>query len=251
MRYAILSDIHSNLEALSAVLSDLATQRIDRYLCLGDLVGYGADPARCLARLQGIGAVSVCGNHDWACVGKVDVRSFNSLARQAVEWTRDRLSVGELDLLRRLSPVLTEGPLTLVHGTLKSPERFEYLVDLAQAVETVTLCRTPYCAVGHTHVPLYFEYDLDRQRIGRVVSKEAELRAIVLPPASSNMRCVVNPGSIGQPRDGDPRACVAILDEEQRSYTVRHVPYDIPSAQRKILEAGLPPFLAERLAVGR
>ena len=117
MRYAILSDIHSNLEALTAVLDQLGGERIDRYLCLGDLIGYGADPEACLERLRSVEVVSVCGNHEWACLGKLDPRWFNEAARAAVLWTRDRLNFTDLDYLRRLPLTLTEEPYTLVHST--------------------------------------------------------------------------------------------------------------------------------------
>lgn len=250
MRYAILSDIHSNLEALTAVLNDLATQHIDRYLCLGDVVGYGADPEACVGRLRAYQAISVCGNHEWACLGKLDVRWFSEAARAAIIWTRDRLSFSDLDDLRRWPLTVTEEALTLVHGTLSHPDRFEYLIDLAHAIDTARACQTTYCFVGHTHVPLLFEYDAQGRRVARILSLAQELAQVQLtePPT---MRYVINPGSVGQPRDGDPRASVAILDTEAQRLAIRRVTYDIASAQRKIREAGLPEFLAQRLAVGR
>ncbi|MBI3087450.1 MAG: metallophosphoesterase family protein [Candidatus Omnitrophica bacterium] len=247
----MLSDIHGNFEALTAVLDHLAVERIDRYVCLGDLVGYGADPEACLSRLQGCQAVSVAGNHDWACVGKLDVQWFNELARQAVLWTRERLGFTDLEYLRRLPLVATEGPLTLVHGTLSHPDRFEYLADLAQAVDTVRAGRTAYCLAGHTHVPFVFEYDLNRQRMTRMLNAPQELAAVHLAAEDAPVRYVINPGSVGQPRDGDPRASAAILDTEARTLSVRRLAYDVETAQRKILDAGLPDFLAARLALGR
>jgi len=251
MRYAILSDIHSNVEALTAVLDALASQRINQYLCLGDLVGYGADPQAVLARLQAPAVPSVGGNHDWACVGKFDINWFNDAARSAILWTRDRLSFTDLDFLRRLPLVITEGPLTLVHGTLRHPERFDYLVDLAQAVDTAKACQTPVCVVGHTHVPFLFEYDLHQERVSRVLTSPQELTEVRLSNDHAQVRYVINPGSVGQPRDGDPRASVAILDTETETLAIQRIAYDIPTAQRKIRQANLPAFLADRLAVGR
>jgi len=251
MRYAILSDIHSNLEALSAVLEFLAMQRIDRYVCLGDLVGYGADPELCLARLQGIEALCVAGNHDLACVGKFELRRMNSFAREAVIWTRDRLGFAELDSLRQLPLTRTEEPLTMVHGTLRDPERFTYLVDAAEAVDTIKLCRTPYCLVGHTHLPMVVEYDLHRQRFSRLLTAADELRQVRLAEDQEKLRTLINPGSVGQPRDGDPRASCAVFDAEALTVSIHRIPYDVATAQRKILEAHLPTFLAERLALGR
>lgn len=250
MRCAILSDIHGNLEALSAVLDQLSTEGIDRYLCLGDTVGYGADPEACLRRLQACGAISVCGNHEWGCLGKLELRWFNEMASAAIEWTRDRLTFSDLDALRRLPLTASEDSVTLAHGTLRHPDRFEYLVDLAQAVDAAKACRTAYCFVGHTHVPFVFEYDLAAQRAGRILSRGDELAEVPLA-ASAQMRYVINPGSVGQPRDGDPRASVAILDTASMRLAIRRVPYDVTGAQRKIREAGLPGFLAQRLAVGR
>ena len=251
VRYAVLSDIHGNLEALSAVLDDLAGERIDRYLCLGDAVGYGADPEACLGRLRACQAISVCGNHEWACLGKLDARWFNEAALAAILWTRDRLSFSDLDTLRRWPLVTTEEAVTLVHGSLSHPDRFEYLVDLAQAVDTAKACRTAYCVVGHTHVPIVFEYDSSTRQAARVLSSAEELAQVRLGPSADGMRYVINPGSVGQPRDGDPRASFAILDTQARMLTIRRVAYDIAGAQRKIREAGLPELLAWRLAVGR
>ena len=274
MRYAVLSDIHGNLEALSAVLDYLAGERIDRYLCLGDALGYGADPEACLGRLQACQAVSVCGNHEWACLGKLDARWFNEAARAAILWTRDRLSFSDLDILRRWPLVTTEPgtspeagsakgvsmraahrpteeAVTLVHGSLSHPDRFEYLVDLAQAVDTAKACRTAYCVVGHTHVPIVFEYNGSTRQMARVLSSAGELAQVCLAQPADGMRYVINPGSVGQPRDGDPRASFAILDTQAKMLTIRRVAYDIAGAQRKIREAGLPELLAHRLAVGR
>ncbi|MDP3722252.1 MAG: metallophosphoesterase family protein [Candidatus Omnitrophota bacterium] len=251
MKYAVLSDIHGNLEALSAVMERLNAERIDRYLCLGDVVGYGADPAACLERLEACGAVTVGGNHDVACVGKLGLDWFHDTARAALEWTREQLSFAELDGLRRLPLTATEGPLTLVHGTLTHPERFEYLVDFAQAVEMLERCRTLMCLLGHTHVPLFIEYDRPQRRIVRVLTVAEELRDVAVQGDPATRRYLVNPGSVGQPRDGDPRASVAIIDTDQRRVAVERVPYDVAAAQRKIRQAGLPAFLADRLAIGR
>lgn len=251
MKYAVLSDIHGNLEALTAVMERLNAERIDRYLCLGDVVGYGADPAACLERLEACGAVTVGGNHDLACLGKLELGWFHETARAAVVWTREQLSFTTLDGLRRLPLTATEGPLTLVHGTLTHPQRFEYLVDLAQAVETMERCRTLMCLLGHTHVPLFIEYDRAERRIMRVLTAAEELRDVAVQDDPTTRRYLINPGSVGQPRDGDPRASVAIIDTDRRRIAVQRIPYDIAAAQRKIRQAGLPALLADRLALGR
>jgi predicted phosphodiesterase len=251
MRYAVLSDIHGNLEALTAVMDRLASEPVDQCLCLGDVMGYGADPAACLERLQACGAVVVAGNHDVACVGKLDLGWFNEAAKAAVMWTRDQLSFTELDCLRRFPLTTTVGPFTLVHGTLRHPERFEYLVDVAQAVDTMVACRTLMCLVGHTHLPCIVEYDRTHRRLTRILTGSDEVGSVTYHDDADTWRYVVNPGSVGQPRDGDPRACYAIVDTARKHVTVHRVSYDVASAQRKIRQAGLPDFLAERLAVGR
>lgn len=251
MRYAVLSDIHGNLEALTAVLDALAGQRIDRYLCLGDVVGYGADPSACLARLQQLEALGVCGNHEWACIGKLSLGWFNDAAQAALEWTRDQLSFGELNELRRLPLVETVEAITMAHGSLSSPERFEYLFNLGQAADTLHRCRTAVCLVGHTHVPIVFEYDRSQRHVTRVVDDESELTAVSLAGDHQSRQYLINPGSVGQPRDGDPRASVAVLDLEAHRVAIQRIAYDIPSAQRKIRDAGLPRLLADRLALGR
>lgn len=251
MRYAVLSDIHSNLEALTAVLDHLASERIDAYFCLGDVVGYGAEPSACLSRLEACKAVVVAGNHDLACVGKLQLEWFNELAREAILWTRDQLSFTELDALRRWPLTTVVEPFTLVHASLRHPERFEYLVDAAQAVETMRVCRTLLCLFGHTHLPCFLEYDRARHRMTRILARPDELTTLTYQDEPHTMRYLLNPGSVGQPRDGDPRASVAVIDTSRREVGIRRIPYDLASTQRKIRDAGLPGFLADRLDLGR
>ena len=251
MRYAVLSDVHANLEALTAVMGAAASHQIDRYLCLGDLVGYGADPAACIERLQGCGAVMVGGNHDLACIGMLDLDWFNEAARAALLWTREQLSFTALDGLRRLPLTTTEGSCTMAHGTLRHPERFEYLVDLAQALDTLTACRTLFCLIGHTHIPCVLEYERSTRRMTQILTTAQELTEVSFRDDPEAVRYLVNPGSVGQPRDGDPRASYAVIDEERRRISVHRIPYNVDAAQRKIRDAGLPGFLADRLAVGR
>lgn len=251
MRYAVFSDVHGNFEALTAVMDALAGERIDRYLCLGDSVGYGADPTACLARLRACDTVMVGGNHEAACVGKLELSWFHNAARTALVWTRDQLGFTELDFLRRLPLTATVGPFTLVHGTLKQPEKFDYLIDAARAIETMTASQTLMCLVGHTHVPGVMEYDRSQHRLVRVLMGAEALGEILFTDHPDTRRYLVNPGSVGQPRDGDPRASAAVIDTEQREVSIRRIPYDVATAQRKIHQAGLPEFLADRLALGR
>ena len=253
MRYAVLSDIHANLEALSAVLDALQSDPVDRILCLGDIVGYGADSMPCWEKLQEREAFIVCGNHEAGCIGKLPLDWFNPAARAALEWTRDRLGFLELDTLRRLPLTHVEEPFTLVHSGLRHPERFPYLFDVAQMIDTLAVCRTPVCLIGHTHVPCLVEYDRERRRLGRTLigmsALQGEIPLMIEP--GGGMRTLINPGSVGQPRDGDARASFAIIDVKRLTLVIRRVGYDVASAQRKIREAGLSPFLADRLEVGR
>lgn len=249
MRYAVLGDIHSNWEALEAVLAEAARAEVQRYLCVGDIVGYGADPTACLKQVRGLPLTVVAGNHDWACVGKVDADWFNRYARSAVEWTRERLSFTDLAFLRSLRAKHEEKPLTLVHGTLRCPEKFDYLFDVAQALETALISKTPLCFVGHTHYPFVAEVDPRVPAVRRLLNAPEEVQHVTLDLEGA--KYVINPGSVGQPRDGDPRASFAVLDTEGRWVDILRVPYDIATAQRKIREAGLPPMLADRLAVGQ
>ncbi len=250
MRYALLSDIHGNLEALTAVLDFLASQKIDRVLCLGDTVGYGAQPAACLDKLIAVKALVVAGNHDQACIGKLNAEWFHESARIALMWTRDQLDFADLDALRRFPLVEQSERVTLVHATLQHPERFTYLVDVGQAIETLRRCRTLFCCVGHTHIPWLVEYNRQENRVERVLSGP-ELKTVAFQDDAQTMRYLVNPGSVGQPRDGDPRSSVGILDFKAKRVSIHRVTYDIARAQEKIRQAKLPSFFAERLSLGR
>lgn len=250
MRYALLSDIHGNLEALTAVLDFLGPQKIDQVLCLGDTVGYGADPAACLARLTQVRAVIVAGNHDQACIGKLNPEWFHEAARAAIIWTRDQLSFADLDVLRRFPLIEQSGAVTLVHATLQHHERFTYLVDVGQAIETLRRCRTLFCCAGHTHIPWMVEYNRQQSRVERILSG-AELSSVAFQDNPETMRYLINPGSVGQPRDGDPKASVGILDMKAKHFSLHRVAYDIAKTQAKIRQARLPVFFAERLSLGR
>ena len=240
MRIAILADIHSNLEALEAVLESLRGESIDRYLSTGDIVGYGADPEICVAKMRALDPVIVAGNHDWAVAGRLDLEFFNSYARDAILWTRGRLDpdatawLGSLPLTRKL------GEITLVHATLNGPENFDYLLTAYDAHLSLEILDTPVCFVGHSHVPVTFAQN------GSVTFSFASEFAL-----DDVAKAIVNAGSVGQPRDGNPEASFGIYDTETRVVEVRRVPYDIATATRKILAAGLPSVLAERLWLGK
>ncbi|MBI3291778.1 MAG: metallophosphoesterase family protein [Elusimicrobia bacterium] len=240
MRYGILSDTHSNLEALEAVLGAVAKEKVEQLLVAGDLVGYGADPCECLKRLQGAGPVAVCGNHDCAAVGKMDLDWFNPRARLAVEWTMEALGPSDRTYLSGLSFVWKNEEVTLVHGSLHEPDQFHYIFDPASSRASFDLQETPVAFFGHTHVPGLFALGESSVSFQRPATVQLE----------RGRRYLVNAGSVGQPRDGDPRAGFCLYDSESRLLEFHRVSYDVQAAQKKIRQAGLPEFLADRLALG-
>lgn len=240
MRYALFSDVHSNLEAFQAVLAAYAQENIDVYLCAGDVVGYGANPGGCLALLKKRQISCAAGNHDWAAAGRLDPSYFNRAAREAVCWTQNQLSKEETSFLSGLPLIHKSKDLILVHGTLDAPQDFVYLTDREQAEAAFQFMDRPVCFVGHTHVPEVFIQE------GKNIYASMDSR-IKLNPAS---RYIINVGSVGQPRDGNPLAAYCIYDTDARTFEIKRIAYDIETAQKKIMEAGLPASLARRLAEG-
>jgi diadenosine tetraphosphatase ApaH/serine/threonine PP2A family protein phosphatase len=246
MRYLILSDIHSNLEALDAVLADAPRDAFDRVLVLGDIVGYGADPNPVVDRVRALGPdMMIRGNHDKVAAGVESAESFNHAARDAAVWTFDTLRPENRDFLVGLP----EGPIDddlveICHGSPDDED--EYIFEPVDAIESLRGARLTPCFFGHTHVPI--AYWLSSDRFDVIVAPSDAETQIALEPGR---RYLVNPGSVGQPRDGDPRACYAIYDSETQVLTWRRVSYDVAATQQKIVEAGLPEGLARRLAVGK
>ena len=242
MLVAVLSDIHSNLVALDAVLASLDT--VDQVWHLGDVVGYGPEPEGVVARLREMQAIGVKGNHDDAACGGESIEGFNVDARFAAEWTRARIDDATLAYLAGLPEVLTpEGTdFTLVHGSPRG-HICEYLDSTYAARANMASLETRYCLVGHTHVPLVF-----RERDGSVDAALADTDGRL---ALDERRVFVNPGSVGQPRDGDPRAGYLILDTTAGHITWRRVAYDIAATQAAMQAAGLPQRLARRLSFGQ
>ncbi len=244
MRYLVISDIHANLAAFDAVLD--AAGPFDMIWCLGDLVGYGPDPNECIARIQEFEHICVAGNHDWAALGKLDLNQFNHDARIANAWTRERLTpVARAYLAARPTRIEQEGFL-LVHGSPREPI-WEYILDLEQAAVNFDHFDAPVCLVGHTHIPIGFVFDQAHQDYYRLIPPYPEPIRLTDP----TMRMILNPGSVGQPRDGDPRASYAILDWDARTWEVHRVEYPIEVTQERMRAQNLPPRLIERLWLGR
>lgn len=242
MRYGIFSDIHSNLEAFQAVISAYKKEGIDRYLCAGDVVGYAADPSLCIEQVKGLGGVTVAGNHDWACVDLFSLEYFNPLAVEALSWTRDNLREEGKSFLKRLETVYQDDCLTLVHGALDEPGNFNYLADGYIAQKSFALLKTDICFLGHTHSPGIFF----KEGNGGLHYTQEEFCKII--PGN---RYIVNLGSVGQPRDGNPEAAYCIYDSEKKQVVIKRTGYDINAAKGKINAAGLPGYLGERLFAGR
>lgn len=242
MRYLILSDLHANAQALDAVLADAAAMGYDRLLCLGDLVGYGADPAAVVDRMFALEGVEfVRGNHDKVCAGLEPAESFNDVARQSIEWTREVLTPDRMAQIAALprGPRQIDEAIEICHGAPFDEDYYVFdLDDAAQALDAVT---ARLCLFGHTHVPAAYASADDPIR-----ARDAAGTDLVLPASPS----LVNVGSVGQPRDGDPRAAYGLLDLDRDSLQLCRVAYDIAGAQARIREAGLPEWLAVRLGQG-
>lgn len=241
MRYGIFSDIHGNLPAFEAVLAQLSRDKVDRYLCAGDVVGYGANPRECIDLMKGLNAPCVAGNHDWGAVGKTDIANFNPVAKEAILWTGDNIQLLDQIYLNQLELIFINQDLQIVHSLLPHPERFDYLTELDQATEMFPLLESDICFIGHTHVPQIFIQNGDE-------FCESDSLDVTLDHKG---KYIVNVGSVGQPRDGNPFAAYCIYDSGKKTVTIHRVPYDIPEAQRRITAAGLPEFLARRLAAGK
>ena len=241
MKYGIFSDVHSNLEAFKAVLDVYYRERIDHYIFLGDIIGYGADPAECLARLCELKAVTVAGNHDWAVAGKFSPNNLNVYAREAIFWTQKKLKKEDLTYLAGLNLTVEVDDFVCVHGSLKSPHDFNYIFDLDDATEDFNFLNKKIYFIGHTHRPGI--YCQDKENTSYINQSKLTLE--------EDKRYLINIGSVGQPRDGDPRASFCIYDNEINSIEIIRVGYDIAKAASAILNEGLPPMLANRLYDGR
>lgn len=256
VRYLVVSDIHANLEALEATLR--VAGPYDKVLVLGDLVGYGADPNAVIDRVRAFPAsVVIRGNHDKVAAGLDSVESFNYLARQAIEWTASVLTPDNHKWLSELQPgpVLIDDVIEICHGTPFDEDM--YVFEQMDAVRALRAARRPLCLFGHTHVPALFSlgdapsenpHARGTQQLDSRMPVQGSPVEIALDPS---LRYLVNCGAVGQPRDGDPRAAYGLLDTDAGTLTIMRTVYDLAAAQAKIVDAGLPDVLAQRLAVGR
>jgi len=241
MLYGIFSDIHSNLQAYEAFLDDAKKEKADKHICVGDIVGYGANPKECIELTRELNCPTVCGNHDLAATGKIPKNRFNSSAKEAAIWTQGELQNSDKDYLNSLPFVHNEGEFTLVHGSLYLPEKFNYVAGLNDAELCMNQQKTKLCFVGHSHVPGIFEKIEDNQ-VSMIIQTKIQLK--------ENAQYLVNVGSIGQPRDGDWKACYCLYDDAKDILHFKRLKYDVNAASKAIVDVGLPKHLSERLKHG-
>jgi predicted phosphodiesterase len=246
MRYGIICDIHSNSEALNVVLDYLErVEKIDRFICCGDIVGYGARPNECTEIIRQLkNCYTVAGNHDWGAVGLEDTSFFNPIALEAIEWTGRHLTEDNRNYLTSLASEIEENNFMVVHGSPRDPIN-EYIFEERTFLANLPKIKKNICFVGHTHVPLCF-HATPSQEIGETLLADGTSLEINAP-----YKYLINCGSVGQPRDGDPRASCGIYDDKTNSIKIKRIKYDIISTQQEILSAGLPAALSLRLIYGR
>jgi predicted phosphodiesterase len=242
MRILIISDIHANLTAFETVLKD-AKGQWEYVWCLGDVVGYGPDPNECVELLRTLPHLCLAGNHDWAALGRLDIRTFNPDARKAVNWTRDTLTPENTAYLEDLPTTFVIGDYTLAHGSPREPV-WEYILEPLIAALNFPHFETPYCLVGHTHQPVIYEQVNDKGDTEAFPPMYRQQKQL------NGRRVIINPGSVGQPRDQNPDAAYALLDIETNVWEHRRVPYDVADVQRRMRSFDLPERLVTRLEHG-
>ena len=240
MKYAILGDIHANLEALETVMADAEENKCTHYLSIGDIIGYNSNPVECLETIRGLNCPVVKGNHDFYGSNDDDLVGFHPIAAEVIGWTRRQLSDEQRQWLKDLPYFRRVETFTIVHSTLDNPDRWGYVLDRYDADANFNYQTTSVCFYGHTHIPIAFE-------------KGDEIRSGLYSKIKIKMgrKYFINVGSVGQPRDGDPRAAYVIYDMDNNVIELRRLDYDIKKTQQKIQDAGLPNRVAARLATGR
>jgi diadenosine tetraphosphatase ApaH/serine/threonine PP2A family protein phosphatase len=242
VKIGIYSDIHSNAEAFEAVLEALEKEHVERTLCLGDLVGYGPDPNLCVEQVMRNADEILAGNHDHAAIGQLSTRDFNEAAAEAIEWTQSVLSQASLEFLSRLPLEVQFQPVMAVHATPEAPGEWRYIVKESDIENNLACQKQPICFFGHSHVPVAFSRD-DQGDI--LIQEASEVRF------KDGWKYLINVGSVGQPRDGDPRAAFGILDTEEGCFRLMRQEYPVDRVQKKMADEGLPDHLIRRLSLGQ
>ena len=240
MKFAIFGDIHANLEAMEAMLQDAAEHDCTHYVCIGDIVGYNANPHECLEIVRGLDCPIVKGNHDEEASLDTDLVGLNPLAEQSMRWTRDHLTEEDKEFLRDLKMVRQVRDFTIVHATLDTPSGWGYVTNKFDAMASFSYQYTPVCFFGHTHTPVTY-----------VKASSVSVERSAMVEIELGKKYFINVGSVGQPRDGDPRPSYCIYDMGGQRVVNRRIEYDRAKAKKKILDAGLPSMLADRLDVGK
>ncbi|MFZ5979989.1 MAG: metallophosphoesterase family protein [Candidatus Zixiibacteriota bacterium] len=242
MKSALISDIHANLEALEAVLIDIGRHPVDRIICLGDVIGYGCNPIECLRLVNENCQVKLLGNHEYAALGLMSEKGLNELAQESLIWTRGKIGDREIAIISDFEMDYEFGDNYFVHASPHEPEAWHYILTMTEAVMAFEAVTNKICFFGHTHVPMIFSVFTDgrlRQTVGHDFLPDEENRYLV------------NIGSVGQPRDNDPRACYVIYDDEEKEILYHRVEYDVTLTQRKMTRENIPSYLIERLSNGR
>ncbi len=242
MKIALISDVHSNLEALEEVFRDIEKEGVEKIHFLGDAVGYGADPNRCVRLISKHCEIKLLGNHDYAALGLVSLKGFNKIAKTSVEWTQTKLRKKTIATLADFELHTTFLNYFLVHASPGTPDNWDYILSPEQAAEQFAYFTQSICFIGHSHIPIVFVEEDD----GTVSSHLIETLEL-----KEDLRYIINIGSVGQPRDNDPRACYLIVDTDDSKIEYRRVEYDIDKTQSKMRRATFSEFLVERLAIGR
>jgi predicted phosphodiesterase len=242
MKYGFFSDVHANLEALKACIIDFRAEKLDKLFFLGDAVGYGPNPDECVKLINDIAEVKLMGNHDYAALGLMETEYFNQYAAASMGWTKDSISEKTIEIMSDFELTREIDDILLVHSSPREPENWHYILDMEDAEENFDFFKQKICLLGHTHRP----YIVFKSETGEAaLSKETEEKI------QGDYRYLVNIGSVGQPRDGDPRSCYLIYDSKERVIKLKRVQYDVKSTQKVMAEIGLPEYLIDRLAVGR
>ena len=242
MRYGFFSDVHANLEALKEVVADFKKEKLGRIFFLGDVVGYGPNPNECASIIEEIAEVKLMGNHDYAALGLIETNLFNPYAQKAMQWTKSVLNEKSMKILSGFSMDHRVDRFYLVHSTPKEPQEWNYIFDLDDAEENFNFFKKQICLIGHSHYPTIIKKYKDRHCF---------LHDKPWIEIEDGFRYIVNIGSVGQPRDGSNKACYLIYDVKQKRADLKRLSYDYKKTQAKMKKRGLPPFLIERLTIGR
>ncbi len=242
MRYGFFSDVHANLEALKACILDFRAEKIDKLFFLGDAVGFGPNPDECIKLIDEISEIELMGNHDYAALGLMETEYFNQYAAESMGWTKDSLSDKSIEIMSDFELMHQIDDIYMVHSSPRDPENWHYILDMDDAKENFNFFEQKICLVGHTHRP-YIVYKCQTE--AAALSKQTD------EILKDDCRYLINIGSVGQPRDGDPRSCYLIYDTDTKTVKLQRVDYNVKNTQNDMVKLGLPDYLIERLTTGR